>query len=72
MMYGSQSGSYSETVSDSLYVKQHRVMLSGLTPGNRYYCRVQSTDRSRNTATSGEYSFTANYLGYLPVVLRGD
>ena len=71
LSYGSQSEVYSETVDDPLYVKQHRVALGGLTPGDRYYCTAQSTDRSGNTATSSELSFTANYLGYLPVVLRG-
>ncbi len=57
VLYGTQSGAYSETVSDPLYVKQHEITLSELVPGTTYYYVVRSTDRSDNTATSAEQSF---------------
>jgi hypothetical protein len=70
VLYGTQSGSYSQTVSDPLCVKQHQVTLTGLTVGTRYYYQVRSTDRSGNTATSSENSFTAQISVNLPLILR--
>jgi hypothetical protein len=70
VLYGTQSGVYPYTVSDPLYTKQHEVTLTGLIPETRYYYKVRSTDRSGNTATSAEYSFTAQIHVYLPLVLR--
>ena len=46
-------------ITDPLFTKQHRVVLTGLTPGEEYNYRVRSTDRSGNTSTSSEHSFTA-------------
>jgi hypothetical protein len=72
VLYGTQSGTYSETVSDSLYVKQHEVTLSELVPGatNYYYYVVRSSDQSDNTATSAEHSF--EILGGTPGDCNGD
>ncbi len=70
VLYGVQTGVYTETVSDPLYVKQHTVSLTGLTPGAVYYYQTRSTDRSGNTTTSSEYTFTAPVWVYLPVVVR--
>jgi hypothetical protein len=70
VLYGTQSGSYSQTASDPLYVKQHQVILTGLTAGARYYYQVHSTDRSGNTATSSENTFVAQVPVYLPLILR--
>ena len=70
VLYGTQPGVYSQTVSDPLYYKEHVVTLNSLTPGTTYYYKVRSTDRSGNTVTSGEYSFTAFIFTYLPVVVR--
>lgn len=71
VLYGTQSGVYPHTATDPLYAKQHEIILTGLTTGTRYYYRVRSTDRSGNTATSAEYSFTLQIPVYLPLVLRG-
>jgi PKD repeat protein len=57
VLYGTQSGTYSQMVSDSLYTKQHEVVLSGLMADTTYYYIVRSTDRSGNSATSEEQSF---------------
>jgi len=72
VLYGTQSGIYPWVVRDPLYTRAHQVTLRGLTPGTRYYFRIQSTDRSGNTATSAEYSFVMGPTRvYLPLVLRG-
>ncbi len=70
VLYGTQPGVYSRMVSDPLYARQHQVTLTGLTQGTRYYFRVQSTDRSDNTATSDEYSFIQIFRLYLPLIIR--
>ena len=72
VLYGTQSGVYSQTVSDPLYAKQHKITLTGLTPGTTYYYKVSSTDRSGNTATSSEHSFTAQLYVYLPLVMQNN
>ena len=58
-------------ITNPLYTKQHQVTLTGLTPGETYKYQVRSTDRSGNTSTSGEYSFTAKESQsiYLPYVV---
>jgi hypothetical protein len=75
VLYGTQPGVYPQTVSDPLYAKQHKITLTGLTPGTTYYYyKVRSTDRSGNTTTSSEQSFTAQvevYV-YLPLVMRNN
>jgi hypothetical protein len=70
--YGGQSGQYTQTVSDPLYVKEHAIPLTGLTPGATYYYRVRSTDLSGNTSTSAEHSFTVVISVYLPLVMRNN
>jgi hypothetical protein len=72
VLYGTQSGVYPQTKSDSLYAKQHEVTLTGLTPDTVYYYKVRSVDRSNNTFTSSENTFTAKRLVYLPLILRNS
>jgi hypothetical protein len=73
--YGQAPGSYSETVYGPGYAKLHMFTLSGLLLDTTYYCRVTSTDRCGNAAstTSGcqftTTSTTTSYI-YLPLVLR--
>jgi len=69
---GTQSGNYTMTFSDPLYVKQHPITLTDLTPGTTYYCVCSSTDLSGNTYQSQEFSFeqTEETFIYLPLVLR--
>jgi hypothetical protein len=70
--YGTAPGAYTETIHDPLYVKQHRVTLTGLEAGETYYARASSTDRSGNVYRSSEISFeqTEGAFVYLPLVLR--
>jgi len=68
--YGTQPGYYTETVHDSLYTKEHRVLLSELVESTVYYFIVHSTDRSGNAAESAEYRFTTTIPTYLPVILQ--
>jgi beta-lactamase superfamily II metal-dependent hydrolase len=56
--YGTSSGNYTDSESDSAMVTSHSVTLSNLSPSTTYYYRVKSTDASNNTATSSEYYFT--------------
>jgi hypothetical protein len=69
---GTQSGNYTMTFSDPLYVKQHSITLTDLTPGTTYYCVCSSTDQSGNTYQSQEFSFeqAEETFIYLPLVLR--
>jgi len=72
VLYGTQPGVYSQTVSDLLYTKQHRIILTGLASRGTYYYKVRSTDRSGNTITSSENSFSARLYVYLPLVVRNS
>ena len=74
VIYGTQPGVYPQTVSDPLYTKQHKIILTGLMSGATYYYKVRSTDRSGNTTTSSEHIFTVQvkvYV-YLPLVMRNS
>lgn len=59
VQYGTQPGSYSQTVSDPLYLNNHGMLLTGLSAGTTYYYQVSSSDRSGNTA-SATGSFNTN------------
>jgi len=69
---GTQSGNYTMTFTDPLYVKQHSITLTDLTAGTTYYCVCSSTDLSGNTYQSQEFSFeqVEETFIYLPLVLR--
>jgi beta-lactamase superfamily II metal-dependent hydrolase len=58
--YGTTSGTYTLSASDSALVTSHSVTLTGLSPDTTYYYVVKSTDASSNTATSSEYFFTTD------------
>jgi hypothetical protein len=70
LQYGAQTGTYTHTITDSLYYKLHEVVLTGLVPGTTYYYTIGSTDRSGNPTDSQEYSFTAASPVFLPFVRR--
>lgn len=55
--YGEASRVYTEIASDPLFVINHTIALTPLSPGTNYYFVVNSTDRSDNSAESSEYSF---------------
>ncbi len=69
---GTQSGNYTMTFSDPLYVKQHTLTLTGLAAGTTFYCVCRSADLSGNTYQSQEFHFeqTEEIFVYLPLVLR--
>lgn len=58
-------------ISNPLFTKQHQIMLTGLTPGQKYTYRVSSTDRSGNTSTSSEFNFEPqeSLTTYLPIIV---
>ena len=56
--YGLESEIYTEIESDPLFVINHTIALTPLSPGTNYYFVVNSTDRSGNSAESSEYSFS--------------
>jgi hypothetical protein len=68
--YGAETGVYTQTISDNLYYKLHEFTLTGLTPGQRYYYRMQHTDRSGNTFQSQEYNFVVMQSVYVPLVRK--
>lgn len=72
VIYGTNLVVDTVEITDPLFTKQHRVVLTGLTPGEEYSYRVRSTDRSGNTSTSSEYSFTPQVSRsiYIPIVNR--
>ncbi len=55
--YGTTT-SYGSTTSNATNVTSHTIGLSGLTANTLYHYRVNSTDASNNTATSGDFTFT--------------
>lgn len=71
VLYGTQSGNYTYTASDPLYVRQHRIVLTGLITGRTYYYRVRSTDLSGNTTTGPEHNVVTRSSVFLPQLRRG-
>lgn len=59
LRYGTQSGSYTETMEEPLYARQHTATLTGLINGSAYYLQVTMIDRKGNQSVSSEYVFTA-------------
>ena len=55
--FGTSSGSYTNTGSESALVSGHRMALTGLTANTTYFYQVESADASENTSISGEFSF---------------
>ncbi len=56
--YGKASGIYTETERNPLFVGNHTIALTKLSPRTKYYFVVNNTDRSGNSAESLEYCFT--------------
>jgi hypothetical protein len=57
LKYGMNSTAYTELSIDVLFVKDHEITLTGLSPDTTYYFVVNSTDQSGNSAESSEYRF---------------
>jgi hypothetical protein len=57
LKYGMNSTAYIETCIDVLFVKEHEITLTGLSPDTTHYFVVHSTDQSGNSAESAEYRF---------------
>jgi hypothetical protein len=59
VLYGTATGNYTLSASDSNSALNHNVVLSSLVTSTIYYYKVRSTDPSGNIATStDEYTFT--------------
>jgi hypothetical protein len=59
VLYGTATGNYTLSASDSNSALNHNVVLSSLATSTIYYYKVRSTDPSGNIATStDEYTFT--------------
>jgi hypothetical protein len=56
--YGIESVIYTEIESDPLFVTNHSIAVTPLSPETNYYFVVNSTDRSGNSAESSEYRFS--------------
>jgi chitodextrinase len=59
--YGVNSTAYTELSMDVLFVNDHEITLTGLSPDTMYYFVVNSTDQSGNSVESSEYSFKYNW-----------
>jgi beta-lactamase superfamily II metal-dependent hydrolase len=69
--YGTVSGTYPNTVSDSTQELNHQLTLTGLAVATTYYYVVESTDATSNITTSDEHSFTTGGTP-LPKVLFSE
>jgi len=56
--YGTVSGDYPYTKSDTAMVTSHSITLTGLDSSTTYYFVVNSTDANDNSAQSAEHNFT--------------
>ena len=72
VLYGTQSGNLSQTVSDPLYVKQHETTLIGLASGVAYYYQVRSVDRSGNVALSQVRVMQDQSRLFVPLIRRSN
>lgn len=72
VLYGTQSGNLTQSVSDPLYIEQHQVALTGLSSGATYYYRVRSVDLSGNVAQSQERVLTAQAFLFMPLIRRSN
>jgi hypothetical protein len=70
--YGTQQGNYTHTLISPLYDLIHQFQLPGLVVGHTYYYIVICTDRSGNSTTSSEMSFTLQQVLnlYLPISVK--
>ncbi|MGQ9525027.1 MAG: fibronectin type III domain-containing protein [Armatimonadota bacterium] len=64
--YGTTTA-YGKVKSDTAPVVQHRIELSGLTPGTQYHFKVRATAEGRDENATGDMVFTT-----LPLVVAGD
>jgi len=58
------SGEYATSSLSSSYDLSHSIVLSSLTASTKYFYRVISSDKDRNTATSTEFDFTTKEKQY--------
>jgi len=69
---GTNPGVYTITLFNSWYTLQHSILVSDLSPGVEYYCRVSSQDQSENLTRSNEFSFIQARKTniFLPLLLK--
>ena len=69
---GTNSGVYTISISNTLFVMQHSILVSGLSPDVEYFCRVSSKDLSGNLGISNEFSFVQARISYifLPLIIK--
>jgi uncharacterized protein YcnI len=60
--YGEVSRNYTEIESNPLFVGNHTIAVTKLSPGTKYYFIVNSMDRSGISAESLEYIFTTAWI----------
>jgi hypothetical protein len=76
VQYGTTSGSYPSSKSNTNMVINHSINLTGLSQDTTYYYRVRSKDAVDNTRTSSELTFTTDpspdyTVQGLPLALQG-
>ncbi len=66
VQYGTTSGSYfTEEPSNSTQVTDHKINLTNLTPGTKYYYKAKWTDEDGNTGSSEEKTFTTDAAPFI-------
>ncbi len=70
--YGTKSGSYGDEVGSSDQLTSHKIAVSGLSPGTKYYYKVLWTDEDGNTGSSDELTFTTDSAPFISAVKVSD
>ncbi|MCK4624992.1 MAG: carboxypeptidase regulatory-like domain-containing protein, partial [Phycisphaerae bacterium] len=68
--YGTSSRKYDKTLESLSYVKTHRLNLTALVPGTKYYFAVESTDEARNTTVGKERTFSTLKIEHPRLIFR--
>ncbi len=70
--YGTKSGDYGAEVGSSDQVTSHKIALTGLNPGTKYYYKVLWTDEDGNSGESSEHTFTTEAAPFISSVKITD
>jgi N-acetylneuraminic acid mutarotase len=70
--YGTKSGDYGAEVGSSDQLTSHKITLTGLNPGTKYYYKVLWTDEDGNSGESSEQTFTTEAAPFISSVKITD
>lgn len=70
LTYGTQSGVYTESIDNPLYLREQQATLPELAPGATLFFLITCTDQSDNTMTTPELTLKGVQQLFLPLVRR--